>query len=466
VLQAANARPPEGPRRVRSELWILGIGWLAFLAIGFPGLVTRDSVDQLAEARSGFFTDPHPPLMSFIWRYVDMIVAGPLGMFVLQTGMLLAGLHLVFRRVLRPRTAALCALGVLWFPPISTPMMVVWKDAPMAGACMLSFGLLLGGTRRKQVAGLAVLTLGVALRYNALALALPMVVLLFEWRPGMRARSRYAIAVAAWLGVALAVQGINSLLTDRKMHFWSSTLAVMDIAGSICYESRPYSDAELEQLFAGTDLRVHSNIEATMCELFETSSPFRLTHPERGLWDLPTSGTIPAPPSRRDAIARVWLDVVPSRPVGYFKYRISVFQRVLAIVTPPWSPVPARVPRVARYAPHMLTDLGLATSHDNAVQAGYTAALTWLADHTPLFRPWLYLALALGLLAVVRRRAPLALLLSGLAMQGSLLLVAMSPDYRYSHWLVLTTIVVGVLWRIEVAETRKARQSPGPPRSR
>ena len=151
----------------------------------------------------------------------------------------------------------------------------------------------------------------------------------------------------------------------------------------------------------------------------------------------------------------MWLDVVPRRPLGYFKYRVSVFQRVLAIVTPPWSPVPERVPRVARYAPQMLTDLGLATSHESAVQAGYTAALTWLADHTPLFRPWLYLALALILVAVVRRRTLLALLLSGLAMQLSLLFVAMSPDYRYSHWLVLTTIVVGVLWRIDVARKRR-----------
>jgi hypothetical protein len=463
VIAAPDAGNPDRSRgRPGAQVWILAAGWLAFLALGFPGLVTRDSVDQLAEARADFFTDPHPPLMSFVWRYVDMIVAGPLGMFVLQTALLLAGLYLVFRRVATARSAALCAVGVLWFPPVSAPMMVIWKDSLMAGACMLSVALLLDDRRRVQLAGLVVLCLGVALRYNALALALPLVVMQFEWRRGARGRTRYAIAVAAWLGVTLGVLGINHVLTDRKMHFWVSTLAVMDIAGTLCYESRRYSDGELEQMFAGTELRVHADIEARMCNAFATSSPFGLIHPERGLWSMAASGTTPTPAAQRAAITGVWKSVVPSRPLGYLAYRLSVFQRVLGIWTPPWSMVPERVPRIARYAPERLAELGLSTHH-SSIQASWTGALTWLATSTPLFRPWLYLAAALVLLALVRRRAIAALLVSGIAMQGSLLLVAMSPDYRYSHWLVLATCTAFVLWRIDV---RRNDRRPGDHRAR
>ena len=67
-------------------------------------------------------------------------------------------------------------------------------------------------------------------------------------------------------------------------------------------------------------------------------------------------------------------------------------------------------------------------------------------SHTWLFRPWIYLVLTLVLLGFAVR-VPYApgLLLSGLGNEMSLFFLAHSPDYRYSHWMVCTTVLAGIL---------------------
>jgi hypothetical protein len=214
--------------------FVLVVGGLSFVAYAYPGLMTFDSVDQLAEARSGFFTDAHPPAMAAVWRALDALVPGPFLMLLLQGITFLAGSYLVLRRALSPRAASVIAALVLLFPPVLSPMAFVWKDSLMAGCLLLGTALVLQPSRGWRVAGLACYALATAVKYNAFAATLPLVVLLFQWRAtdGWR---RYAIATAAWLGVSAAAAGANAALVDQSMHFWHSSLAVADIVGVIAH---------------------------------------------------------------------------------------------------------------------------------------------------------------------------------------------------------------------------------------
>ncbi len=73
-----------------------------------------------------------------------------------------------------------------------------------------------------------------------------------------------------------------------------------------------------------------------------------------------------------------------------------------------------------------------------ALQAGMRGLGT-----SVLFRPALYLALALVLLGLsLRRREARALLLSALANEAALFVLAPTIDYRYSIWLVVATLLV------------------------
>src|SRR5207248_5140424 len=102
------------------------MGWLVGLVYAYPGLVTMDSLDQLREGREGFYTDGHPPAMAALWRLVDMVISGPIGMLALQTLAFVIGAYLILRRALSPRRAAIATVLLFAFPPILAPMAVIW----------------------------------------------------------------------------------------------------------------------------------------------------------------------------------------------------------------------------------------------------------------------------------------------------------------------------------------------------
>ena len=79
-----------------------------------------------------------------------------------------------------------------------------------------------------------------------------------------------------------------------------------------------------------------------------------------------------------------------------------------------------------------------------------------------MFRVYVYAAIALVLVAVAvawRDRLAAALLLSGLGYELSYVALTASPDFRYSHWLIVCTCVAAVLlfvrrWRAGIADRR------------
>src|ERR1700733_5779665 len=106
-------------------LAILAVGWLVIVLFAYPGVLTMDSFDQLGEGRAWFFTDSHPPAMAALWGIVDRVIAGALGMLLIQVTALLAGIYLILRRAIAPTDAAIVAVVIAWFPPVLAPMAVI-----------------------------------------------------------------------------------------------------------------------------------------------------------------------------------------------------------------------------------------------------------------------------------------------------------------------------------------------------
>jgi len=444
--------------RVSRELQARGalvIGGLVHLLYAYPGMMTIDSVDQLLEARAGFYTDSHPPAMAAIWGVLDRVIAGPFLMLVLQATTFLAGAYLVLRRVFEPRGAGLGAALLLLFPPISCTLAVIWKDSLMAGLLLLGTGLVLSPSRRVRIAALVCFAVASAVKYNAFAATLPLVVLLFEWTPGKRTLARYAIASAAWIGVTLASIGANEALVDQRMHFWYSTLAIYDIAGVINYEET-MTDAELASELTGTGLRGTRDLQPQVRKIYATRSLMKLVFGKQRLWnDLPMMGRVPASQAQRDAIGAAWWRMVSGHPVAYLKHRAGFFLSVLGVTYGSFGTVPSRD---VTYAPAAALGLDL---RPYEFQDAWSAFYRWLSNG-PLFKQWLYVLVALLMLPLVRHHRDIAAVLgSGLVIEGSLFLLAPSADYRYSHWTVVCTCVAFVMLSARLVPLlRKSRMEP------
>jgi hypothetical protein len=244
--------------------------------------------------------------MHLLWAICDYFIAGPFGMLLIQSSLLLAGLYATLRLVLSRRRAAWVAAAIYVYPPVLVVMSVIWKDCMMAALLAVGLAGLLSDRRDRKLLGLLALCGATAMRYNAFGATLPLIVLLFQWRPGMHEVRRYLLGIAVWLGTTILAFGINIALTDKPMHYWVSSLTVYDIVGTYSHLEETLPDAQLRQELAGTDLLIERDIHATIREVYSPRSFFPiLNHPTKTLWNLPINFYDPAPQAQREARAGV-----------------------------------------------------------------------------------------------------------------------------------------------------------------
>ncbi len=410
---------------------ILGIGWVLVLAYAFPGYMSADSVSQLAQARGiEVLSDGHPPFMAMIWRGLEWICAGPFAMLVLQTGALLFGLDSILQRYVSRRTAALIAVLVLLFPPVLAPMGVIWKDSQMCGFAMLGIAVLAGG---RMALGCAVLLAATAVRYNAPAAVFPVVVLLVRCAGGWR---RYAIALGVWLALTASAFEINIGLTQQEEHEWYSSLALHDIAGTLRFAPR-CTGRQVERELAGVPLVAKAETQKHCRWQYQPTTHWNLWHGERRIFDPPHTA------AERDAVAAAWWAIITHHPKAYAKHRWAVFDKLLA------------GPSMQVWGEFVENDyqrtLVMSANEHSGLQQWWLSLERWFST-TFLFHPGFYLVLAIALLPLCRDRLGFAILTSGICHELALLPLAPSNDFRYSHWMIVCTVVGTVI--VLVTRTR------------
>ena len=258
---------------------ILGIAIAGVILYSYPGLVSYDSVDQLAQGRHWQLGDWHPPAMSALWRVVELFVGGPFGMLVLQTTALVLGAYAIVRDQVSLHTAAIVALAIAWFPPILTVTGVIWSDPQMAGYLLVGIAALLSPRPRVRLLGLLAFVLASVLRHNALAATFAPLALLWGREQRSLAR-RYALAVVVWIAVTAASLGINAALVTEHQHPFARSAAPMDISGIIHF-APPITDAALKQLLSGVPLHVDHELQQAIAAAYEPRGSFiYFEHPQ------------------------------------------------------------------------------------------------------------------------------------------------------------------------------------------
>lgn len=429
-------------RITRSPRRILIAGLLGFMLYAFPGFMSFDSVYQLNEARSGSYSDGHPPAMAMLWRIVEVFVTGPAGMLVLQSVAFIAGTYLVFRTRMSQRAAAIAASLVLWFPPVAAVMAVIWKDSQMTGYLLLGLGLMLQERRRTRLWGLAALVLATAMRHNALIMTFPLILLCFVWDPKHRFVKRHLIALAAFVAVTFSAQLISKALTDKQKHIWVNSLAMCDIAATLRFVDETIPDDELRKIFDGTLIMVPRK---NLHEYARRDSARLESRYVDVLWATAyTLFVIPRDAAERAAMTRAWKEIVFTHKDAYLTYRWGIFRRLLGLedeemVSPIYN--------------WFLDIQDLEKSKGIAEHDAYSSRIQeklrlgiHVVGASGVFRIMVYVILAFALLPfVLRDRLGLALLGSAFASQASLFFLSPTTDWRYSYWLIVATVITLVI---------------------
>jgi hypothetical protein len=405
--------------------WLL-VGWVIFALCSYPGYMSVESGLQLFAVRTGVYTDALPPVMTGVWSLLELVFAGPFPMLALQSGLFLFGLAAILRTVMTPRAAALTACGVLLFPPVFAVMAVIWPDPLLAGCLLAATGALLDGRRGWQIAGGVLLVIACGCRPEIAPALIPLVLVAIPksvwWK-------RAAIAVAAVLVVAGAARVTEWALTDTKTYEWQQRLLYPDLVSTL-RKGRP-NPTQLAELIDGLPKADTVDVDTRLIRGRDALDVWGLTHGDKRVFEPITSD------EQASALASAWRRAIAAYPLGYLKHRRVMTWHMLGI-TGGWDPVFDDFGDVALLAP----------LHHRAIPSDWQRAWQTIVRGvaaTPLFRPYLYVVLALALLYFSRKQHVLRLLVaSGVVYEVTWFFVAPTAEYRWSHWLITVSVAVGV----------------------
>lgn len=377
---------------------ILLAGWIVFLLYAYPGYLDTASADMLLDSRLLNYVDWHAPVMTRLWTLVGIVVGGPPGMLLLQSGLVLAGAYHLLRRAAPARLAAGLACGVLLFPPVLAIEAIVCPQALFAGLALAGAALLGSPRPRRRIGGLAVLMVAAALHPGATVAVVPLVLAGFAWRPGLRRLPRLAIAAGACVAIAGGAYALERAVVDHVTHRGELDRARYDLRGIA--RRAPEARPEIAALLARSD------------EI----------------------------PADRAALVAGRAAMIRAHAGAFARHRLRHLRLMLHSESRLYT-------KFTEHPDHAYTTAYRA--RHSLVQRALIAPVRALS-HTPVFRPLVYFLAACGLLglAIVRRHAwPAAWFASGLIYELTAAVLVFGTDSRLSHWLVVTTVLgAALLW--------------------
>ncbi|MBY0277398.1 hypothetical protein K2Z84_18870 [Candidatus Binatia bacterium] len=388
----------------------------AWIVLFYPGFMSPDSAEQLSQARTGLLSDWHSPIMALLWMATEHLVAGSAGMLVLHVALFWAGLALLARRIDAPPWVQAAFLIVLaCTPPLLSLAGAIWKDVLLASLATLAFGVAGRSALFWPVALLATMS-----RHNAIpAIAVAVLLHLAPHGPSLRALANALVASAVLLALSLALNAsvVQTRTTPVQM------IALADLNG---IAARTGDMPAVDECHHMTSAEPPARAVATgdpkvAAALARNRLRFDFC------FDATASQTL----------LGQWTTLVAAHPLAYADVRATMASRLLGFRETPGNFMMAQ----SNYDP---TNLGIEPPVAASPLQMRFGEWLWRLQMQGVFRPWIYgvLVVAAAVVATRRRRWwPCAIALSGIAFELALFLVAPSPDYRYSYWMIVAAMI-------------------------
>ena len=171
---------------ISSNIYLLVIPLLFALGIAalfYPGFMSYDTLHALRGARNGVIDSIWPPMVSYVWRAVDLVSVDPSAMHFAQVFLLLFSIFfIVFSFVRKIRYCVLFLFFYLAIPCVLGTVAVIWKDVLMAAFFLAGFAVI--ASMRQDInkwvfiflslIATLLIFLGVCSRHNAITGAVPL----------------------------------------------------------------------------------------------------------------------------------------------------------------------------------------------------------------------------------------------------------------------------------------------------
>jgi hypothetical protein len=149
----------------------------------YPGLMSYDTLHALRGARGDISDSIWPPMVSYVWRFIDLFSTNPASMHFFQVFMLLASIAASINCLFKKKKYVFFfLLSYLSIPAILGTLAVIWKDVLMAAFFISAYATTLLLKQIESIklssivffATLILLLLGTCSRHNAITAAVPL----------------------------------------------------------------------------------------------------------------------------------------------------------------------------------------------------------------------------------------------------------------------------------------------------
>ncbi|MFL6799946.1 MAG: hypothetical protein ACJ8F3_21350 [Xanthobacteraceae bacterium] len=427
VSASASAAKPRWPAWMM--LLLIAASYVVTVLLFYPGYVTVDAQYVYAEAKAWQFGDWQSPVMGALWRLLDPIAPGAPIMFLLTITLYWAAfalLGLVAAR--RMPWLALATPVIAFLPPAFFFIGLIWRDILFGViwlfAAVIAFAVAERPLRQRlpvQTLAFLFVLLGVLLRPNSV-LAAPFL-LIYIASP---ARLHWKTSVAAFAPLLvlciLIVPAVYYGMLGAKRQNPLHSILVFDLGGITHFTG--------ENQFPTAWSADETALLTTRCY-----DPVRWD----SYWHVPPCPFVMQRLERPDdlifgtpRLPQAWRHAVLAHPLAYLTHRASFMWQFLArsnLVLPVWdwekpNATYGQTPLFRRF-------VGL---HD-------------ILQPTWLFRPGLWLLLALAVVGLGWRARGNAAGLFALSVSASGVVYVMSffplgvaADFRYAYWCVLAAL--------------------------
>lgn len=203
----------KGPLVLMAAFIVVPLALSILLAILFyPGFMSYDTLHALRGARNGVTDSMWPPMVSYVWRIIDYVSPNPSAMHFAQIFLLI--LSIFYLSIFFTKDAYRSSLFLMFYltiPVVLGTVAVIWKDVLMASFFLAAYCLILIAEKTQLALKFATLIilavvliyLGISVRHNALAGAIPIIFYLSFVL--LRDKKKYRFIYSIVLSVILAV---------------------------------------------------------------------------------------------------------------------------------------------------------------------------------------------------------------------------------------------------------------------
>ncbi len=282
----------------------------------WPGVLSPDSQCQYQHAIAGTYNDHHPAVMSFVWRYLDMLYQGSGLLYSLHLAFLYIGLFYLIK-------ALECSIWRWYYlfvpviPQVAVYSVMVWKDIGFAYAYVAVVGYLTylyyQGKQLKLIDTLFFLTIlfyGTAIKYQGQFLA-PIVLFFCAYLFQDRKKIKVSKTIIYGFGLIFIFYGVlnsvNNFLVPEKQKSYSWQYVKL-------YDLAALSVAKDQDFLPKGNKSVFYNFE----KLKQTVQAFSVDE-----LVFPKDAILRKNPDNSQILKSVWLKTILAYPFSYLKHRLT-----------------------------------------------------------------------------------------------------------------------------------------------